>query len=155
MSFLSALGKSVRIVNRVVDENGKKVPYEAYVDGDSFKIEDEIMLPSGVARIIVHNSMYAIDPETCYGQYKLGVAEWGMDVSDLPTSQVQRLELIEREQLPPHRQFGAPDHKTGLRKYTPYRKSNPVRRHDPVAQTLVHGRKDGATAVGFGEAFDK
>lgn len=155
MTFtLSSLGKMVVVVNRVVDEHGNRVPYEAYIDGTVLKIMDEEHVPSGIARIIVHNSMYALDPDTYIGQYKLGVAAWGLPVDDLPLSEVQRLELINREQLPVHRQFGAVDNKTG-KKYQAVRRHNPVRRHDPIAQNLAGSRQDGATAIGFGEAFAK
>jgi hypothetical protein len=149
---LSSLGAIVTVVNRVVDEQGQKVPYEAYVDGTVMKIVDSAPVPAGVARIIVHNSMYAIDPVTYSGQYKLGVKEWGLPVEDLPLPTVQRLELVERAHLGPHRQFGATDPKTG-KKYTPYRLRNDIRRHDPITQTMPGPRQDGAFPGGFGDAF--
>jgi hypothetical protein len=150
--MLTALGPTVKVVNRQVDEHGQPVPYEAHVGGDVIRILDEAHVPAGVARIIVHHSMYRLDPVTNTGQYKLGVPEWGMPVDPLPPSEWQRVELIEREYLPPLRQIGAVDPRTG-RRYQPTRIHNPIRRHDPLAVSAPKPNEPGAHPGGFGEAF--
>jgi len=153
MSLLSSLGKIVTIINRVIDADGKRVPYEAYIDGTVIKIEDSYPIQEGLARIIVHNSMYCIDPDTYTGQYKLAVKEWGMPSEDLPLAEIKdRVELINREQLPPNRQFGAVDQKTG-RKYQTFYKKQAIRRHDPIKVVGPGANEDGAHPGGFGEAF--
>ena len=143
--FLNALGPVVTVVNRVVDDEGKPVPYQAYIDGTVLVIHDQVGIPAGVARIIVHNSMYAIDPETYTGQFRLGVAEWDMPVGPLLFSTIsKREELIDRESLPGSRQ-----------KVERVRLHNPIRRHDSTSSPFVGSREDGTVSAGYGEAFAK
>ena len=144
--------KIVTVVNRVVDADGKRVPYQAYFDGTVITIQDSEPVTAGAARVIVHNSMYRIDPDTNYGLYRLGVKEWGMPVEDVSDAEVHsRNELIDREQLPPHRQFGAIDSKTGKR-YQQFVKKQPIRRHDPIAISSPGARDDGVFPGGFGDS---
>jgi hypothetical protein len=141
--------QNVKIINRVRDEKGKHVPYDAHIAGECVTIEKEIWLPVGYARVVVHGSMYSMDPVTNQGQYRLGVEEWGMDVSPIPVSEVQRLELIEREQLTPDRQIGSKN-KDG-KTLKPVRLNNPIRRHDPIGQNMPGPRQDGAHPGGYGD----
>src|SRR3990172_6069664 len=98
MSF--GLGRTVRVVNRVVAEDGQRVPYEAMVGGEAFWIRDSMDLPVGIARVAIHGSMYKIDPINATPSYKLGCRELEVETSDLPFADTQRLELLERELLP-------------------------------------------------------
>ena len=98
MSF--GLGRTVRLVNRVVDESGNKVPMEYMVGGEAVWVRDTLDVPVGAARILIHQSMYKIDPINATPSYKLGCRELEVDPSDLPFADTQRLELLERELLP-------------------------------------------------------
>ena len=139
----------VKVINRVVDEDGKPVPYDAHVAGECITIVDSVSLPEGMARIIVHNSMYEMDPFGFQGKYKLGVKEWGIPVDPIKKSELDaRVELIEREALTPDRQFGFKN-KDG-KQYQPKRISNPIRRQEPLAVNMP-GRQDGAFPGTYGE----
>lgn len=150
---ISSLGKMVVIVNRMRDASGSVVPYDAFIDGTCMIIRETAHLPEGLARIIVHNSMYSIDPHNFGGQYKLGVEEWGMPITPLTPKDVNRIELIERESLTPDRQFGATA-KDG-KKLMPVKINNPIRRHDPISMNIPGPRQDGAHPAGFGDSVTK
>lgn len=134
------LGPVVRVVNRVVDEQGQRVPMKCMVGGEAIKIVDTIDLPMGLARIAIQQSMYRIDPVTHAADYKLGCEKLGTPVSDLPVSETQRTELIDRELLPPNRQ----NVKT-------VRIHNPIRRMDSMMVRVPKPNADGAYPAGFGE----
>jgi hypothetical protein len=150
---ISALGKQVQVVNRVKDEQGNPVPYDAWIDGTVLVIQESAMVPEGVARIIVHSSMYKIDPISYTGQYKLGVKDWGMDVTPISKSEASPLELVTRENLTPDRQFGFK--REDGKQLKPVRINNPIRRHDPIAANTPGPRQDGAYPAGFGEGYSK
>src|SRR6266480_5053777 len=139
---ISALGKQVTVVNRVRDDKGEVVPYDAFIDGTVLVIRESERVHEGVARIIVHNSMYKIDPISYNGLYKLGVADWGMDVSPINESEAKPLELVDRESLTPDRQFGYK--RQDGKSYQPKRINNTIRRHDPVGMNIPGPRQDGA-----------
>jgi hypothetical protein len=143
------LGTLVTVYNRVRDAEGKVVPYDAHFDGDVIRIMESERVPEGIARIIVHGSMYAMDPHGFDGKYKLGVQEWGLPIDPLTPADLDRVELIERERLTPDRQFGFKD-KDGKR-YMPVKFSNVIRRHDPISMNIPGPRQDGALPAGFGE----
>jgi len=151
---VGTLGPSVYVVNRLTNDRGHSIPYEAYVDGTAFKIAEGIHLPTGIARILVHNSMYAIDPISNAGQYKLGVEAWGMPIDALPITVWKRPELVERPYLGPERQHGRVNARTG-KKLQLVSIHNPVRRHDPVAMNIPGPAQDGAHPGSFGDAFTK
>jgi hypothetical protein len=146
---IATLGKQVQVVNRVRDENGKPVQYDAWIDGTVLVIQESVSLPEGVARIIVHGSMYKIDPLSQAGHYKLGVADWGMPVDPISVAESKPLELIERESLGPNRQFGAKD-EFG-RTLKAHRINNPIRRHDPISANIPGPNQDGVRPAGFGD----
>jgi hypothetical protein len=154
MPLSHELGPIVTVYNRQVDENGHRVPYDAFIDGQCITIKDSHPFPEGLARIIVHHSMYKMDPDTSNGEYRLGVKEWDLPVDDLKLAEIQRVELIERELLPPNRQFGAKDPKTG-RRYQAVTRKQSIRRHLPMQQVSPRANEDGAHAGGFGEAYSR
>lgn len=94
------MGPVVRLVNRVVDEKGERVPQEVMLGGEALWIRDFTDMPLGAARIVIHQSMYKIDPVTGAPSYKLGCQALGVPVDDLPVSETRRTELIERELMP-------------------------------------------------------
>lgn len=94
------LGPSVRITNRVVDESGERIAQEYMVGGEAVWVRDTLDVPLGVARIMIHQSMYKIDPVNSTPSYRLGCKELGIDPSDIQLADTQRLELLERELLP-------------------------------------------------------
>lgn len=94
------MGPVVRLVNRVVDDKGERVPLEVMLGGEALWIRDFIDMPLGAARIVIHQSMYKIDPVTGSPSYKLGCKALDVPVDDLPVSETRRTELIERELMP-------------------------------------------------------
>lgn len=136
------LGPVVRVVNRVVDADGKRVPVECMVGGEAFVVTDHVDLPSGLARIAIQQSMYRIDPVTFAADYKLGCEKLGAPTSDIPVSETQRAELVDRDLLPPHRQ----NVKT-------VRIHNPIRRMDSIMVKAPKPNSDGAFPAGFGEHY--
>ena len=133
---------TVRLVNRVRDGAGQPVPWEAYFDGQAFKITDSLDVPFGVARVLIHHSMYAFDLDAGVGKYRLGCAAPGLEMPTDPIdeSEVLRSELIDREALLVGRRVELKRH------------ANPIRRHDPLTQASP-GRGDGAYAAGYGDAY--
>src|SRR5438552_17924478 len=89
----------VVVVNRVRDEQGNPVPYDAWIGGQVLVIKESVSLPPGIARIIVHNSMYKMDGVSYIGKYKLGVADWGMEMSPITVADAHPVELTERASL--------------------------------------------------------
>ena len=148
---LSHLGEPVTVVNRLRDANGRPIPWDIHVDGDCITITESTVLPAGVARIAIQGSMFAFDPQSLQGDYRLGVADWDMPVTPLPLAELQkRIELIERTKLPPDRQFGwkSANGKT----FSVVRTSIPQsRRHDPLALSVPGPHQDGALPAGFGD----
>lgn len=90
------LGRTVRLVNRVVDEKGEKVPQEYMYSGEAFKVRDTLDVPEGIARIVIHQSMYKLDSATGLPAYKLGAREFGIPIDDLPLKEIERDELLDR-----------------------------------------------------------
>lgn len=93
-------GPVVRLVNRVVDDKGAKVPQEYMIGGEALWVRDTLDIPLGEARILIHQSMYKVDPVSGTPSYRLGCPALGCPDDDLPVAEVQRKELIERELLP-------------------------------------------------------
>lgn len=91
------MGPVVRLVNRVVDENGKRVPIEFMVGGEAIWLRDSLDVPIGVARIMIHQSMYKIDPVTGLPSYRVGCNTLGCEETDLPASETKRMELVDRD----------------------------------------------------------
>jgi hypothetical protein len=143
------IGKQVTVVNRVRDDKGQPVPYDAFIGGTVVVIRESERLPEGIARIIVHNSMYKIDPISFEGHYKIGVPEWGLPIDPITEAEAHPLELVERENLTPDRQFGYK--RQDGKSYRPKRFGNTIRRHDPLALNIPGPRQDGAMPAGFGE----
>lgn len=102
-------GPLVRVVNRIVGEDGTPVPYEYMFGGEAGWITDHLDLPVGEARTIIHQSMFRLDPVSNQPEYKLGCAELGADEAPIPVAHTRRVELVDRSLLPPDRQFGAKD----------------------------------------------
>ena len=102
-------GRTVRVVNRVVGEDGRPVPHDFMFGGEAGRITDSLDLPVGVARVVIHHSMYKMDPVNNIPEYTLGCAELGADEAPLTLAETKRAELIARELLTPDRQFGAKD----------------------------------------------
>ena len=94
MSF--GQGPIVRVVNRVVDDNGERVPYNAMFSGEALVLRDTMDMPLGMARVVIHGSMYKIDPVSGAPSFKLGCSSLGCPVDDLALSEVTRVELIDR-----------------------------------------------------------
>lgn len=143
------LGAVVRLVNRVVDEDGARVPQEYMVGGEAFWIRDTLDVPAGVARIVIHQSMYKLDPVSHGAVYKVGCEELGVPTEPIPVAETKRLELLEREYLPPDRQFGAKD-RYG-RTLKPVRMHNPIRRMDPIAINAPRPSENGALPGEYGD----
>lgn len=93
-------GPVVRLVNRVVNEKGERVPQSARIGGEALVVRDTIDLPIGEARVLIHQSMYKIDPVSGEPSYKLGCSALGIPVDEIPEKDTQRVELIERELMP-------------------------------------------------------
>jgi len=139
---------TVKLVNRVRDKNGKPVPYTAYYGGDTVVIVDELRVPLGPARVIIHHSMYKQEPDTLYSSYRLGCPDLGLPCDPLTEEEVNRLELVDRDLLGPDRQFGAKD-RFG-RALKPVKKVYHAMRNDPL--TIPDpGSGDGAFAGTYGE----
>lgn len=93
------LGPAVRLVNRVRDADGKQVPWEGMVGGEAVWVHDTLDVPLGVARILIHQSMYKVDPANGAASYRLGCAKLGAPEDPLTVDEVTRQELFERELL--------------------------------------------------------
>jgi hypothetical protein len=142
------LGAVVRLVNRVVDADGNRVPQEFMVGGVAFWLKDTLDVPIEVARIVIQQSMYKIDPVTYGASYKVGCEALGIPIDSIPLEETQRLELIEREYLTPDRQFGAKDRHG--RTLKPVRMHNPIRRKDPLSVGAPHPSDNGALPGEYG-----
>ena len=90
------LGSTVRLINRVTNEKGEKVPQEYMFGGEAVWVRDTLDVPVGIARILVHQSMYKLDSTTGIPAYRLGCREFNIPVDDLPLKEIQRDELIDR-----------------------------------------------------------
>lgn len=92
-------GPLVRIINRVVDEKGERVPQECMFGGEATWIRDSLDVPIGIARILIHQSMYKLDALTGLPLYKLGCRSFeNCPVDDLPVNELNRDELIDRSE---------------------------------------------------------
>lgn len=98
MSF--GMGPVVRLVNRVVEENGERVPQNVTYGGEALVVRDTLDVPVGAARVIIHQTMYKIDPVSGLPSYRLGCSALGCPVDDIPKKDAYRVELIERELMP-------------------------------------------------------
>jgi hypothetical protein len=116
------LGPVVRVVNRVRDADGQPVVFKAMVGGESLKIVETLDLPHDIARLVIHQSMFRIDPVTHQPTHRLGCKALGVPEDPVSLAEVEsRGELIDRDLLPAHRQ----DVKR-------VRIHNPIRRMDPL-----------------------
>jgi hypothetical protein len=91
------LEPTVTVVNRLIDDDGNHVPYEFVFDAIPGQVIDQMVMPVGPARIIVHNSMYSTGPNG--NEYRLGVKEWGLPTDPIPPDDLHRDELIDRAAL--------------------------------------------------------
>lgn len=137
---LSRLEPTVTLVNRLVDDDGNKIPQDFMYDGDCLTITDQVTVPWSVGRIIFHHSMRRLDPVTMRGTvYSLGCAEYGFPSDPLPLSTLeQHNELVDRDLLG-HNKRVQPTHV-----HNPIMRVDPINMRDP-------GREDGAFAGGFGK----
>ena len=144
------LQQMIRLVNRVVDKDGKRIPREIMFNGEVIVIRDTLDLPVGIARIAIHQSMYRVDPVTGHADYKLGALDsatgepmWGLPHDDLTEAEVTRVELYGRELDP------------GSRKVESRKIHNPIRRHDPLTQSDPRPNEDGASTGHFGGSLPR
>ena len=94
------MGPVVRLTNRVIDEKGERVPYTGTIGGEAVIVRDTLDVPLGVARILIHQSMYKMDPVSGVPSYRLGCKDLDITCADLPVNETRRAELLERELLP-------------------------------------------------------
>lgn len=139
---------TVELVNRVRDANGKPVPWRGMFGGEQVWIVDRLHVPQGAARILIHQSMYKVEPDTSHAEYRLGCEALGVPTDLIPFAETQREELLDRDLLTPDRQLGTKDR--GGRTLTvvkrPYRPS----RRDPLTVNNP-GQDSGA----FSGAFER
>lgn len=138
MSNPFSQGAVVRLVNRVVDADGKRVPRKYMVGGIAFWIHEYLDVPVEYASLIIRQSMYKIDPVNHRGEYRLGCEKFGTPMADVPVAETERIELIDRSLLSPARQ-----------KANPTRIHNPIRRFDALRMADPRDG-DGAHAGEFG-----
>jgi len=93
------------------------------VGGQAFWIHEYLDVPVEYAELIIHQSMYRIDPVSNRGDYRLGCDKFGTPMADVPVAETERVELIDRSLLSPVRQ-----------KATHTRFHNPIRRMDSLTQ---------------------
>lgn len=91
------MGPVVRLVNRVRDADGKQVPWEGMAGGEALWVVDTLDVPLGVARILIHQSMYKVDPANGSPSYRLGCVKLGAPEEPLTVDEVTRIELFDRE----------------------------------------------------------
>ena len=91
------MGPVVRLVNRVVNEQGERVPQNVTFGGEALVVRDTLDVPVGAARVIIHQSMYKVDPVSGAPSYRLGCQKLNCPEDDLPVKEAYRTELIERE----------------------------------------------------------
>ncbi len=91
------MGPVVRLVNRVVNEKGERVPQNVTFGGEALVVRDTLDVPIGAARVILHQSMYKVDPVSGAPAYRLGCSALNCPIDDLPVKDAYRTELIERE----------------------------------------------------------
>ena len=128
------LGPVVRVVNRVRDAEDKPVVFKAMVGGEAIKIVETLDLPRDIARLVIHQSMFRIDPVTHQATHRLGCKALGVPEDPVSLAEVEsRGELIDRDLLPPHRQ----DVKR-------VRIHNPIRRMDPIRINAPRPGENGA-----------
>lgn len=133
----------VTLVNRLVDEDGRPIPYTFVFDAQPYELIDKMVVPVGVARIVVHNSMYRTSGQGM--EYKLGVPEWDLPCEPLPPSTFTD-ELVDRAEIGWPRQTIKGRE---LKKGPPLR--NVIKRQDPVNQANPRG-SDGAFPGYYGES---
>jgi hypothetical protein len=133
----------VTLVNRLVDRQGKPIPYEFVFDAIGYTLIDKLTVPVGAARIIVHNSMYRVGQSGT--EYKLGVPEWDLPCDPITPDDLSD-ELIDRAELGYPRQTIKG---TVLKKGAPLR--NVVKRQDPLSVANPRD-KDGAFPGFYGES---
>jgi hypothetical protein len=140
--------RSVTLVNRVRGADGKPIPWQAMFDGERIAIEESISVPVGVARILIQQSMYKMEPDTSTADYRLGCTELGCPIDPLTEAEVNRSELIDRDLLSPDRKLGAKD-RFG-RTYTAVKRAYRPPRTIPVSVTDP-GEQDGVFPGQYGE----
>jgi hypothetical protein len=134
------LGRQVKVVNRVRKEDGSPVPFEARWGGEAFWIKDSMDLPYDVARTVIHQSMYKIDPVTSLPDYRLGCEELGTATSALTVETVTRVELLERELMSPN-----------LQKIKTVKLHNPIMPRRDAHRPAVRESTDGAQPGMYGD----
>lgn len=142
-------GPLVRVVNRIVGEDGQPVPYEYMFGGEAGWITDHVDLPVDEARVVIHNSMFRVDPVSNLPEYKLGCAALGANEAPIAADQTKRHELIQRELLSPDRQFGAKDRFGRTLKPVPFH--NPINPRRDASPIGPRPNEAGALPGEFGE----
>ncbi len=94
------MGPVVRLVNRVVDEKGERVPQNVTFGGEALVVRDTLDVPIGAARVIIHQTMYKVDPVSGAPSYRLGCSTLGCPTEDIPVKDAYRVELIDRDLMP-------------------------------------------------------
>lgn len=145
--MLGSQGPVVRLVNRVVAEDGTHVPQEIMVGGEAAWVRDTLDLPMAVARIAIQQTMFRLDPVTSTADYRLGCEALGVPETPIPVAQTRRAELIDRRLLPPDRQFGAKDRRGRTLQPAPFYNPITPRRDAPTAGPRPH--EDGASPGEF------
>lgn len=135
---------TVTLVNRLVDEAGELIPQEFMFDGECVWVRDKLTVPVGIARVLVHHSMFKMDAFTNRPQYKLGVEEWGLPTTPITPDEIGD-ELVDRESLGWPRQTVKGK---VLKKGPPLR--NVAQRHDALSVNDPRGG-DGAFPGFYGE----
>ena len=138
---------TVTLINRVRDKAGNIVPYEVMFDGESETIQESLVVPVPIARVLVHNSMFRWDPNGGDPQYRLAVREWGMDESPITTEEIGN-ELLDRNDPAVGPRMTIKGTKLGFGPPIA-----PPRRRDPISVRDV-GDADGAFPGAFGNLAD-
>lgn len=122
------LEPTVVLVNRVVDDDGRPVPHIGMFDGQRVEIVDRLPVPYSVARILIHHSMFRLDPNTNLAEYKLGCPEMQLPTDVLKQSEIdQRNELLDRDKM------------THGQRVKAVALNNPIRRTTPVSMDASGG----------------
>ena len=131
--------EAVRLINRLVDADGTPVPQTLVFNGQHFQIERELLVPMGVARILIHHSMCLMDPVTNVPQYKLGCPEMGLPHDPIVVDSLP-IELLDRSKIP----MGSKHHHEYRRIHNPIMRTEPMSVSDP-------GGRDGAFPGFYGD----
>jgi hypothetical protein len=130
----------VRLVNRIIDEHGQRVPQEYMFSGEAVVIQDVLDVEVGIARILIHQSMYKIDPVDGSSKYKLGCEKLETPTGDIPVADIDRIELIDRDLLP----------ESQRRKMKYEHLHNPINPNMSRGPLAIKGNVDGSQPGEFG-----